>query len=106
ASIAVGVLGIGGGAALTAIDGKNYIFDCEGANVMNPGITGEKECKYLFNTKWYGFAATLAGAALVTLGAVILINARPKTDRGSKRAALGNTQLGLGAGSFVLRGRF
>lgn len=109
ASIAIGILGIGGGVALTALDGRNYTLDCDGANVMDPGITGKKECKYLFNTKWYGVAATLAGAALLTLGTVILVNARPKTDRGGKRAGVdrpGVQQLGLGPGSFVLRGRF
>lgn len=107
ASIAVGVLGIGAGVGLTFIDGKNYTPDCAGANVMDPGVTGRKECKFLFNTKWYGVAATLAGAALVTLGAVILINSRPKTDK--KRAAAsrpGLEQLGLGPGSVSLTGRF
>ena len=74
---------------------------------MNPGITGEKECKYLFNTKWYGFAATLAGAALLTLGTVILISSRPKTDGVSKRASRrGVQQLGVGPGSLILRGQF
>ena len=109
ASLAVGILGIGGGIALTALDGRNYSLDCEGANVKDPGITGDKECKYLFNTKWYGVGATIAGAALVTLGAVILINARTKTDSksGSKRASRpGVQQIGLGPGSITLRGRF
>lgn len=107
ASIAVGILGIGGGIALTAIDGRNYSLDCAGENVMNPGITGEKECKYLFNTKWYGVAATLAGAALLTLGTVILINSRSKTDAGDKRAARrGTRQLGIGPGSLIFRGQF
>jgi TolB-like protein len=109
ASIAVGILGIGGGIALTALDGRNYSLDCAGMNVMNPGITGEKECKYLFDTKWYGVAATLAGAALLTLGTVILVNSRPKTDRDKKRAGLdrrGVQQLGLGPGSVILRGQF
>lgn len=107
ASIAVGILGIGAGVALTAIDGNNYSFDCEGDNVMDPGVTGKKECRSLFNTKWYGFGATLAGAALLTLGTVILVSARSKTDGTSKRASRrGLQQLGVGPGSLILRGRF
>lgn len=107
ASIAIGVLGIGAGVGLTAIDGRNYTLNCEGANVMNPGITGEKECRFLFNTKWYGVAATLAGAALLTLGTVILINSRPKTDKSRNAAARpGLQQFGLGPGSVMLRGQF
>ena len=107
ASIAVGVLGIGAGIGLTFIDGKNYTLDCEGENVMDPGVTGKKECRYLFNTKWYGVASALAGAALVTLGTVILVNSRPKTDK--KRASTdraGLAQFGVGPGSLSLSGRF
>lgn len=107
ASLAVGILGIGGGVALTALDGTNYEFNCKGANVMDPGVTGVKECVSLFSTKWYGLGATLAGAALLTLGTVILINARAKTVRDNKRASRrGVQQLGLGPGSIILRGQF
>lgn len=108
ASIAVGALAVGAGVGLTAIDGKNYTLDCEGENVMDPGVTGRKECKFLFNTKWYGLASAVAGAALVTLGTVILVNARQKTDRGSNRSAMkrGIQHFGLGAGSLTIRGQF
>lgn len=108
ASIAVGVLGIGAGVGLTFLDGKNFTPNCEGENVMNPGVTGQKECRFLYNTKWYGVAATLAGAALVTLGAVILINSRPKTDkkRNAQASRPGLQQLGIGPGSLMLRGQF
>lgn len=108
ASIVVGALAVGAGVGLTAIDGRNYTLDCEGENVMDPGVTGRKECKFLFNTKWYGLASAVAGAALVTLGTVILVNARQKTDRGSNRSAMkrGIQQLGIGAGSLTIRGQF
>lgn len=115
-SIALGVIGIGTGIGLNAIDGKQYTPNCDGDNIKygmptDPGqamsVTGRDECRFLFNTKWYGIGAAVAGAALLTLGTVILVNARQKTDRGKARAdRRGVQQLGIGPANISLSGRF
>lgn len=70
ASLGIGVLAAGGGVALTYIHDKPYRLGgrCTGAN-----IDMDKDCKFLFNTKWYGMGLGLAGGALVTLGVAVLI---------------------------------
>lgn len=108
ASVVVGAVAVSAGVGLTAMDGQPYSLDCSGDNRRPSVVPGrEYECRYLFATKWYGIATALAGAALLTLGTVILVNSRSKTDRGAARAAAGGqTRLGVGAGSLILQGRF
>lgn len=120
ATIVLGIAGIGAGVALNAIDSRPYDLgsNCTGGDIKYampmPGqpksVTGRDECKYLYNTKWYGIGAAVVGAALLTLGTVILINARPKTDSGGKGKARaerpGVQRLGLGPASVSLSGNF
>ncbi len=95
ASLGIGIAALGGGVALTALHDLPHSFSCNGENVDANG-----ECRYLFNTKWYGAAALIGGAALTTLGVAILLNTRKKTRKESK------TAFGIGPGSVTLQGRF
>ncbi len=95
ASLGVGIAALGGGVALTAIHDLPYNLDCAGENIDMNG-----ECRYLYNTKWYGAIALVGGAALTTLGIAILLNSRKKTRKEKK------TAFGIGPGSVTLQGRF
>ncbi|MGB1014992.1 MAG: PEGA domain-containing protein [Nannocystaceae bacterium] len=96
ASLGIGIAALGGGVALTAIHDLPHSFSCSGENLDMNG-----QCRYLFNTKWYGAAALIGGAALTTLGVAILLNSRKKTRKETKKTAFG-----IGPGSVSLSGRF
>jgi len=109
-SLSVGIVGLGAGIAFTTLHDREYRLrgSCKGDN-----IDTENNCRFLYNTKWYGLAGTLAGAALVTLGIAILLNSprmkKGKTDKEPrKRKAKKKARAGLeiGPGSISIRGRF
>jgi len=109
-SLSVGIVGLGAGIAFTTLHDREYRLrgSCKGDN-----IDSENNCRFLYNTKWYGLAGTLAGAALVTLGIAILLNSprmkKGKTDKEpGKRKAKKKARAGLeiGPGSISIRGRF
>ena len=88
ASLSVGMAALGGGVALVAVHDLPYEVG-DGCD-MPDNRDAAGECRWLWNTKWYGAAAAIAGAALVTLGVAILVNTarkdRPKRGAASKRA--------------------
>jgi TolB-like protein len=94
ASLGVGIGAVGGGVALTVLHDIPYKLGnkCAGANVDQDG-----DCKFLFNTKYYGMGLSLAGGALVTLGVAILINTSKSPRKQAKvEAALRRVQVGPG----------
>jgi len=110
-SLSIGIVGLGAGIAFTTLHDREYRLrgSCTGDNVDN-----EDNCRFLYNTKWYGLAGTLAGAALVTLGIAILLNTRPmkkgKADKepGKRKPKKkkARASLEIGPGSISVRGRF
>jgi hypothetical protein len=110
-SLSIGIVGLGAGIAFTTLHDRQYRLrgNCTGDN-----IDSEDNCRFLYNTKWYGLAGTLAGAALVTLGIAILLNTtsmkkgKTEKDRGGRRSKKKKARAGLeiGPGSISIRGRF
>ncbi len=107
AMLGVGLAGMGTGVAFIALHDRPYDFggNCTGANVDANG-----ECRYLWDTKWYGMAGVLAGTALATLGVAILLNTSGKKGRRGKgkkaKAKRKHTRVGVGPGSVTVQGRF
>lgn len=115
ASLGVGVAALGGGVALTWLHDRQYTImgQCDGENKMT--INGVEQCRYLYNTKWYAMGALIAGAALTTLGAVILIEAASRKDKTKGASSKPTARLkpkrsrprfGLGPGSVLIQGEF
>ncbi len=105
ASLGVGIVGLGGGLALTFIHDQDFKAGggCSGQEKDTDG-----NCKFLWDTKWYGISAAVAGAALTTLGVAILLNTagnRPKRDKGPKKKKA-SARVGVGPGQVMLQGRF
>ncbi len=111
ASLAVGIAALGTGVFFTALHDRPYKI---GGNCKGGDVDARGNCRYLWDTKWYGMAGVLAGAALVTLGIAVLINtagakkrrARKKNRRRGKKAAARRPVFGVGPGSVSVRGRF
>lgn len=94
ASLGVGIAAVGGSVALTFLHDRPYKLAgaCTGENIDRNG-----ECAKLFNTKWYGMAAGLAGGALVTLGVAVLISTSKSPSKKAKiEAAAQRMQIGPG----------
>jgi hypothetical protein len=110
-SLSIGLVGLGAGIAFTTLHDREYKLrgNCTGDNVDS-----QENCRFLYNTKWYGLAGTLAGAALVTLGIAILLNSprmkKGKADKepGKRKSKKKKARAGLeiGPGSISIRGRF
>ena len=116
-SLGFGLGGLGGGIALTWLHDQQFMRsgECEGENVMI--IDGKMECRFLHDTKWAAAGVLVAGAALTTLGVVILVNSAQKTkkDKKDKKAEktarlrkrrLARPRFGVGPGSVTIQGRF
>ncbi len=103
ASMFVGLATTGGGLAMTVMHDRPFQPDCNGTNIDDSG-----ECRWLWNTKWYGAAMLVAGVALTTLGIAILVekpSQRKQTSkRDRKRRARAN--VGVGPASVMVSGRF
>jgi hypothetical protein len=94
ASLGIGVLAVGGSVALTYMHDQPYRLGgrCTGTN-----IDPQKDCRFLFNTKWYGMGLGLAGGALVTLGVAVLITTAKNPRKKAKiEAAVRHIQVGSG----------
>ncbi|PRQ04124.1 PEGA domain protein [Enhygromyxa salina] len=100
ASLGIGIAAVGGGLALTFLHDRPYGLgsSCQGANIDLDG-----DCKFLFNTKWYGVGLGLAGGALVTLGVAVLINTAKNPRKQAKLEAAVNEHLQVGPGGVGLR---
>jgi hypothetical protein len=100
ASLGVGIAAVGGGVAMTVLHDRNYKLGgaCTGAQVDLDG-----DCQYLFNTKYYGLALSLGGAALVTLGVAILINTSKKSARKQAKVEAAVRHLQVGPGGVGVR---
>ena len=73
-----------------------------------PGPNGDPICKELWDTKWGALSAGIAGAALTTLGVLVLIDNFKRSDR-SRRKAVRNSKtarIGIGPGSVMIQGHF
>ncbi|RMH00589.1 MAG: PEGA domain-containing protein [Deltaproteobacteria bacterium] len=114
ASLAVGIAALGTGIFFTALHDRPYKIgnNCQGQDVDRRG-----NCRFLWDTKWYGMAGVLAGAALVTLGIAVLLNTagakgrrgKDRKGRRSKKKAKRSAyrpDVGIGLGSLTVRGRF
>jgi hypothetical protein len=107
ASLGVGAAALGGGIAFTWLHDKPYKRDCDpNGDPITQDAAGE--CKDLWNTKWAGAGAAIGGAALLTLGIVILVNSASKTkkqeDKGESASRVPKFE--VGPGSVTVRGRF
>jgi hypothetical protein len=112
ASLGVGVVALGGAAFLTWLHDQPYKIggacaDPAAPNVMT-GPDGSDICRELWNTKWGALSAGVAGAALTTLGVLVLIDTFKRSDRGRRKATSGkaSARVGVGPGSVLIQGRF
>ncbi|MEZ4448728.1 MAG: PEGA domain-containing protein [Nannocystaceae bacterium] len=115
ASLSVGVAALGGAVFLTYMHDRPYkVGDAcsvpapdPGYNVMPDPMGGGDICKQLWNTKWGAISAGIAGAALTTLGVLVLIDNFKRSDRKRNKAVREKkTSFGIGPGSVMIRGRF
>lgn len=79
ASLSVGLLALGGGGVLTAVDRRPQEFRCSEAEGTKDR---DGDCKYLWNTRWFGASAMAVGGGLVTLGIVVLVESRLRKSSG------------------------
>jgi TolB-like protein len=115
ASLFVGLAGMGAGFGLVAMHDVPYKL---GENCTGNDVDPSGECRYLYDTKWYGVAAAAAGAAIATLGVAILLTTTKRAkgtvdtgsgkskSRGDKKARKGSAALRVGPGTLMLQGRF
>jgi hypothetical protein len=89
--LAGGLVGVGVGAGLLAIDDREIERDC------NPDVDGR--CQYLHETMAGGIAATAVGAALLVTGVTLAIVWRDSYARGSGS----NARLRAAPGSLAVR---
>jgi len=88
--VALGLLGIAGGITLLALDGRDHEGSCGAADLDAAG-----NCPNVYTTKWGGFAASVVGAAMTSVGITLLVRGRSR----STRSALAPHGMGL-QGSF------
>lgn len=93
AMLGVGLILLGAGAGLLALDGRDYPGRCDAQDFMS--MRGE--CRYVYTTIAGGATTLAVGGLLGAAGTVLLVRTR---DRGRKPRAR------LGAGPFGLRGEF
>jgi hypothetical protein len=89
--LAAGLVGVGVGAALIAIDDREIERDC------NPDLDGR--CQYLHETMGGGIATTVIGAALVVTGVTLAIVWRGEYRRGRSQ----NARVRAAPGSLAVR---
>jgi TolB-like protein len=100
ASLGIGIGAVGGGVALTFLHDRPYKL---GANCTGADVDLDGHCRFLFNTKWYGMALSLAGGALVTLGVAVLITTSKNQRKKAKVEAAVQKHLQLGPGGVGIR---
>lgn len=104
-SLGVGIAGLGVGTAFAVFDDRSFdVGDaCSGSNQDTDG-----DCKRLWDTEWIVFGSMLAGATLVTLGAAVLLTTTGRRGRAKAKAEKNkpSAKVGIGPGSFSVRGRF
>ena len=120
-SLGFGVAAIAGAVAFGILDdeqyylggkcSKPYMGDPDGDFNQIPegeSITRAKECQFLWQTEPFSIPLAVAGGALLTLGVVILVNARQKTQKEKGRATAQRRmpRFGVGPGSVSVSGRF
>ena len=100
ASLGVGIAAVGGGVALTFLHDRPYRLQgrCTGENVDVDG-----DCRFLFNTKWYGMGLSLAGGALVTLGVAVLITTAKNPRKKAEIEATARKHLQVGPGGVGIK---
>ncbi len=116
-SLGFGLAAIGGAIGFAILDDKPYriggncstVYDGDPDKPYNniPGsdsITHREECAKLWRTEPFSIPLAIAGGALLTLGIVILVNARQKTKKDAATARL--PRFGVGPGSVSVSGRF
>lgn len=111
-SLGFGVAALGGGVFLTWLHDRPFKIgaNCMGEDVIT--IDGMEQCKFLHDSKWGAAGALVAGAALTTLGVLILVDSAKRTkkdkggDKGKKTARLRRPRFGVGPGSVMVQGRF
>ncbi|MCA9634853.1 MAG: PEGA domain-containing protein [Myxococcales bacterium] len=119
ASLSVGIVSLGGAGVLTFMHDRPYrVGDAcsitapdPDYNVMNDPA-GNEVCRHVWDTKWGGLALGIAGAALTTLGVLVLIDNYKRSDRSRRKAVRekerekASARFGVGPGSVLIRGRF
>lgn len=115
ASLSLGVASLGGAIFLTYQHDRPYrVGDACSVEAPDPGYNvmpnpegGAPICKEVWNTKWGAISAGIAGAALTTLGVLVLIDNFKRSDRKRNKAVREKkTSFGVGPGSVMIRGRF
>ena len=105
-ALSVGIAALGGGAALTWLDRRPQAFRCSQADGTQDR---QGDCKFLWNTRWFGAGTLIAGSAMVTLGAVILLDARlrskPKQEA-AWRSSPRRPRVSVGPRGVAIFGRF
>ena len=104
-SLGVGIGALGGGVAMIYLHDQPHNLACDSADGTQDA---NGNCKYLWDTKWQGAAASIAGAALLTLGVAILVDSskREKKAKKDKKTARRRPNFGVGPGSVSVSGRF
>ncbi|MGB1700106.1 MAG: PEGA domain-containing protein, partial [Nannocystaceae bacterium] len=104
-ALSVGLVALGGGAALAWLDRKPQNFRC---SEEDGSKDADGDCEFLWNTKWFAAGSFVAGSALVTLGAVILLESRlrsrPKQE--AWRSSPRRPRVMVGPRGVTLTGRF
>lgn len=105
-ALSVGIVALGGGAALTWLDRRPQQFRCA---VSDGSKDADGDCEFLWNTRWFGAGTLIAGSAMVTLGAVILLDARlrskPKQEA-AWRSSPRRPRVSVGPRGVAIFGRF
>jgi len=104
-ALSVGVVALGGGVALTWLDRKPQKFRC-GRDEGTQDRDGD--CQYLWNTRWFGAGSMIAGGAMVTLGAIILLESklRSKPQQEARRSPPRRPRVQVGPRGVTVSGRF
>jgi hypothetical protein len=108
-SLSLGVASVGTAIAFAVLGGKDPPVAYEvGGSCRGMNVDADGDCRRVWNTEWHVLGFGLAGAALTTLGIAILLNtrAKPKGERRAKKNKKASAQVGVGPGSFTVRGRF
>lgn len=105
-SLGVGIGALGAAAAFGALDDRHFKVGsaCDGDNRDTDG-----DCRRLWDSEWIVFGTSLAAATLITLGVAVLLTTSPKRGRkgkGAKSDKKAAANVGIGPGSFSVRGRF
>ena len=106
ASVASGLVLLGGGGALAWLDRRPQTFRCSETDGTKDRLGN---CKYLWNTRWYAAGSLATGGALLSLGVIILVEARTRSSAARTQAWHRNPRrprLGVSPRGLSLSGRF